>query len=191
MSKEELYQLREEVIKNREIFRNLNNKYNDLLKRVRDSKEKKKEKTDKIVILEWAHILYWVRFLIMSIWVFMGASISTIILLVLINFVWRILDQQYFLPLYLEKKKLKKHKKTKLERYQDELYQEVNEARDLYQSLNKEYGRMLGELTEEERVSYNEYLDYVASLNMSLDELEDSVSTNNTNKMLNKSYGEE
>lgn len=191
MTKEELYQLREKVVKNKEAFSELNAKYNALLSKINTVNMNKKDEDEHTYILKWAHILYWIRYWIFCPLIFLGIPISTIMMLVFINFIWRLLDQEYFIPQYLKKKKMKGPKKTKLEKEQEELYEEVNKARDLYQSLNKEYEQILSELTDEERVAYQQYLDCVTDIMLSSEEKfkEDKVLDNN--KSLNKTYVEE
>lgn len=191
MTKEELYQLRENVIKNKEVFSELNAKYNALLNKINTANMKKKEEDDDYFILKWAHLLYWIRYWLFSPLIFFGLPFSAVMMLVFINFIWRILDQEYFLPQYLKKKKMKGHKKTKIEREQEELYEEVNKARDLYQSLNKDYEQILSELTDEERVAYQEYLDCVTEIMLSCEEKIGEDKDLDNNKSLNKTYVEE
>lgn len=161
MTKEELYELRKEVLKNKESFSKLNAKYNELLMKRYESNNKKTKMSDEEFINLWGHNLYWIRYFVIFIPLFIiGAELDIMILLVFVTLGLRIFDEKVLIPKYLQKKKLK-NKKTKKDIEQDELYEQVCEAREKYHNLCRKYEKEISKLTEEEARAYQEYLDYV------------------------------
>lgn len=161
MTREELCELRNEVLKNKESFSKLNAKYNELLMKKYESNNKKTDMSDKEFINLWGSNLYWIRYFVIFVPLFiMGAEFDIMILLVFVSLGLRIFDEKVLLPMYLQKKKLK-NKKTKKDIEQDELYEQVCEAREKYHDLCRKYEKEISKLTEEEANDYQEYLDYI------------------------------
>lgn len=161
MTREELCELRNEVLKNKESFSKLNAKYNELLTKRYESNNKKTDMSDKEFINLWGSNLYWIRYFVIFVPLFIiGAEFDIMILLVFVSLGLRIFDEKVLIPKYLQKKKLK-NKKTKKDIEQDELYEQVCEAREKYHDLCRKYEKEISKLTEEEAKTYQEYLDYL------------------------------
>ena len=140
MTIDELYELRKEVIENKEKFSELNARYNKLLEKIFNRKKGHKKLTEQEYIRGESYIWYWERFLVLMLLTIIFKIPNDVTLLCIIgNFGLKLFDMYILLPKLWIKKQLKKVYETKEEQEQSELYEEVSKARSLYHKLNKKY----------------------------------------------------
>lgn len=189
MTIEELYELRKEVLENKEKFSELNSKYNKLLEKLLSKRNKEKKMTETEYIMRVSYIWYWLRFYVFMILYFVFKIPQDMALLfVLGNLGIRIFDEKVILPKLWIKRQMQGNPPTKEEIEQKELYEEVSKAREIYHELNKRYANSFSKLSIEEKT---EYMTYLESLGVYADlegqEKEESVDTISSDvKMLGK-----
>ncbi len=193
MTIEELYTLRSNLLKNKEAFSRLNKGYWELLNKRYEKEQGKALMSDEELIKKMAEKMYNGRFLLMFPLVFFNVSTDILLLLSFANVGLLYWDKNVFLPYYLRRKRQKPIKKTKEDIEQDQLYEEVCRARELYHALNRQYEEEFNKMSLEETRLYQEYLNSIGEVfQLDVEERRDSIlSSIEDNKMLNKKYGDE
>lgn len=167
MEYKELAKLDKEILEAHDRLVNLNNQYNELLTNLYNSKmennkpvvSKKESKMEKL--LDRVRMVYWLIFLgtlvvenfanvpssICSIVIFGNAAVYMVVAIGLM--------------VKIHKEEKNKPQTVSPDSNKDELYQELNEARELYHSLRKKRDEEAVLVDDQE---YQEYLDYVSNL---------------------------